>query len=139
MAQALDVYRQFQQYLFSNNFARLPDVVDMAGYTEQCVGLTDWTTGFEIALTNFQRNVGSAFSNMHSTEETIIEGEDSVVIRSRIEATHIGTFLGIAPTGNPISWETVDILRVRDGRIVWRYLLLDLYGIQQQIKAPHPS
>jgi hypothetical protein len=28
----------------------------------------------------------------------------------------------------------VDMLRVADGRIVWRFLLMDLYGIQQQLQ-----
>jgi hypothetical protein len=28
------------------------------------------------------------------------------------------------------------MLRVADHRIVWRYLLFDLYGIQQQLQQP---
>jgi predicted ester cyclase len=136
MGTPLDTYRLFQQYLFTNEYTRLPEVVDVAGYTEKCVGLTEWTTGLEIALANFQRNVTSALSDMRSTEETIVEGVDTLVIRSLIEATHSGTFLGIAPTGRQVSFEAVDMLRVADHRIVWRYLLFDLYGIQSQLQAP---
>jgi predicted ester cyclase len=134
MATPLEVYRRFRQYLVTNDFARLPEVVDVTGYTEKCQGLTDWTTGLQIALANFQRNVLSAFSDMRSTEETVVEGSDTVVIRSLMEATHTGTFLGIAPTGRRVAYEMVDMLRVADGRIVWRYLLMDLYGIQQQLR-----
>jgi predicted ester cyclase len=136
MGTPLDIYRLFQQYLFTNEYARLPEVVDVSGYTEQCVGLTGWTTGLETALANFQQNVTSALSDMRSTEETVVEGADTVVIRSLIEATHSGTFLGIAPTGRRVSFEAVDMLRVADHRIVWRYLLFDLYGIQQQLQQP---
>jgi predicted ester cyclase len=132
----LDTYRLFQQYLFTNNYARLPEVVDVTGYTEQCVGLTEWTTGLETALTNFQKNVTSALSDMHSTEETVVEGADTVVIRSLIEATHSGTFLGIAPTGRRVAFEAVDMLQVANHHIVWRYLLFDLYGIQRQLQQP---
>ena len=136
MPTPLEIYRKFQQYLFTNDYTRLPEVVDVAGYTEQCVGLTPWTTGLETALANFQKNVTSALTDMHSIEETVVEGTDTVVMRSLIEATHTGTFLGIPPTGRHISFEAVDMLRVSQNRIVWRYLLFDLYGIQQQIQAP---
>jgi predicted ester cyclase len=136
MGTPLDIYRLFQQYLFTNEYARLPEVVDVSRYTELCVGLTDWTTGLETALANFQQNVSSALSDMRSIEETVVEGADTVVIRSLIEATHSGTFLGIAPTGRRVAFEAVDMLRVADHRIVWRYLLFDLYGIQQQLQQP---
>jgi predicted ester cyclase len=134
MATPLDVYRRFQQYLVAGDFARLPEVVDVASYTEKCAGLTEWTTGLEIALANFQRNVLSALSDMQTTEETVVEGADTVVIRSLIEATHTGTFLNIAPTGRRVAYQAVDMLRVADGRIVWRFLLMDLYGMQQQLQ-----
>ncbi len=71
---------------------------------------------------------------MRSTEETVVEGVDTLVIRPLIEATHSGTFLGIAPTGHRVSFEAVDILRVAGGRIVWRFLLFDLYSIQRQLQ-----
>ena len=55
MGTPLDIYRLFQQYLFTNEYARLPEVVDDTGYTERCVGLTEWTTGLETALAIFRR------------------------------------------------------------------------------------
>jgi predicted ester cyclase len=135
MPTPLEVYRHFQQVLLTGDFARLPEVADVAGYTEKCEGLTDWTTGIQIALSNFQRNVLAAFSDLRGIEQTVVEGADTVVIRTLYEATHTGTFLGIAPTGRPVAYEAVDILRVADGRIVWRYLLMDLHGIEQQLRA----
>jgi predicted ester cyclase len=139
MSTPLEVYRRFQQYLLIADFARLPEVVDVEGYTEKCEGLTDWTTGLQIALANFQRNVLSVLSDLHGTEQTVVEGADAVVIRSLYEATHTGAFLGIAPTGKRIAFETVDLLRVADDRIVWRYLLMDLYGIERQLQPASPQ
>jgi predicted ester cyclase len=134
MPTPLEVYRNFQQVLLTDDFTRLPEVADVAGYIEKCEGLTDWTTGLQIALANYQRNIVAALSDLHGTEQTIVEGADTVVIRTLYEATQTGTFLGIAPTGRHIAYEAVDILRVADGRIVWRYLLMDLYGIEQQLR-----
>jgi predicted ester cyclase len=134
MATPLEVYRNFQQVLLTGDFARLPEVADVEGYTEKCEGLTNWTTGIQTALANYQRNVLSALSGLRGTEQTVVAGADTVVIRTLYEATHTGPFLGIAPTGRQIAYEAVDLLRVANDRIVWRYLLMDLYGIEQQLR-----
>ena len=112
----LQIYRRFQSYLLSGEFARLGEVADMDGYTENCVGLTGWTTGLMTALQNYQANVASAFSDMAITEEDVIEASDALVIRSIITATHTGEFLGIAATGRKVSYDAVDMFRVKDGR-----------------------
>ncbi len=105
----------------------------MDGYTENCVGLTGWTTGLMTALGNYQVNVASAFSDMAMTEEDVIEAGDAVVIRSVITAAHTGEFMGIAPTGRKVAYDAVDIYRVADGRIVWRFLMCDWKGVRDQL------
>ena len=80
----LEIYRRFQSYLLGGEFARLGEVADMDGYTENCVGLTGWTTGLMTALRNYQDKVAAAFSGMSGTEEDIIEAGDTLVIRSVI-------------------------------------------------------
>lgn len=131
----LEVYRRFQSYLRGGEFARLGEVADMDGYTENCVGLTGWTTGLAVALRNFQTNVASALSDMASTEEDVVESGDTLVIRSVISAVHAGEFLGIAATGRKIRYDAVDMYRVADGRIVWRFLLCDWKGVLDQLTA----
>ncbi len=46
-ARPLAVYREYQRWLGAGDFAHLGEAVDLAGYTENCLGLTGWTTGFE--------------------------------------------------------------------------------------------
>src|SRR5262249_30593474 len=55
----LDVYRQFQSFLINGEYSRLAEVADMDGYTEHCVGLTDWTTGLQMAMRNLQHKFAS--------------------------------------------------------------------------------
>jgi predicted ester cyclase/quinol monooxygenase YgiN len=129
----MDIYRRFQAYLLSGQFNRLPEVVDVEGYTENCVGLTGWTTGLHVALENFQRNVLAVMSDLAAEELEVVESSDSLVIRSRVRATHTGTFLGMAPTGRRIGWDSVDMYRMQAGRIVWRYLLSDWHAVVQQL------
>jgi predicted ester cyclase len=134
-AHPLEIYRRFQSYLLGGEFGRLGEVVDMDGYTENCVGLTGWTTGLMTALGNYQANVVSAFSDMAMTEEDVIESGDMLVIRSVISAVHTGEFLGVAPTGRKVTYDAVDMFRVADGRIVWRFLICDWKGVRDQLTA----
>jgi len=131
----LETYRQFQSLLFTGQFARLGEVADMDGYTENCVGLTGWTTGLMTALHNFQVNVMSALSGMSAAEEDIIQTSDTLVIRSVITATHSGEFLGIHATGRKVSYDAVDMFRFSAGRIVWRFLICDWKSVIDQLTA----
>ena len=131
----LEVYRRFQSYLLHGEFARLGEVADMDGYTENCVGLTGWTTGLQIALRNFQENIASRLTDMAVTEHDVLEAGDMLVIRGTFEVTHSGEFLGVAPAGRRVSYDWIDMYRVADGRIVWRYLLCDWKGLRDQLTA----
>src|SRR3954453_16675967 len=49
--------------------------------------------------------------------------------------THRGTFLGVAPTGRAVHFETVDSMRVRDGQITDHWGVGNLYSLLQQLGA----
>ena len=134
----LEVYRRFQSCLLAGEFGRLGEVADMEGYTENCVGLTGWTTGLAMALRNFQENIASRLTDMIPTEDDVIQTDDMLVIRGSFEATHSGEFLGVPPTGRRVAYDFVDMYRVTGGRIVWRYLLCDWKGLQDQLTAAIP-
>ena len=131
----LEVYRRFQSCLLAGEFGRLGEVADMEGYTENCVGLTGWTTGLAMALRNFQENIASRLTDMIPTEDDVIQTDDMLVIRGSFEATHSGEFLGVPPTGRRVAYDFVDMYRVTGGRIVWRYLLCDWKGLRDQLTA----
>ena len=131
----LKVYRRFQSFLLAGEFGRLGEVADMEGYTENCVGLTGWTTGLATALRNFQENIASRLTDMVPAEDDVIQTDDMLVIRGSFEATHSGEFLGVPPTGRRVAYDFVDMYRVTGGRIVWRYLLCDWKGLRDQLTA----
>jgi len=135
----LEIYSAFQKRLQSQDYAHLGEVVDLQGYTENCLGLTGWTTGFEIALQNFAKNILGPFSDLEFTTKDIIEGSDAIVIRNRVEATHSGMFLDIPATGRRIAWDFVAMVHVNDGRVVGQWIQFDLWGIHQQLTAPDPE
>jgi predicted ester cyclase len=119
--------------MHTRDFEHMGDVVDLERYTEICLGLTGWTTGYDIALKNYVKNMVEPWSDMRTSEEEVIEGERAVAIRQRTEATHTGTFLGIAPTGRRISWDATNIVYVEGGRVVGQWAQPDLWGIYRQL------
>lgn len=60
---------------------------------------------------------------------------DLVTTFKTYHGTHRGDFLGIAPTGRTVRFDTVDAMRVRDGRIVEHWGVADLYGVVGQLGA----
>ena len=111
----LEVYRRFQAYLLNGEFARVGEVADVDGYTENCVGLTGWTTGLQIALRNFQENIASRLTDMAVTEHDIIEAGDMLVLRGTFDVTHSGEFLGVPATRRRVSFDWIDMYRVAGG------------------------
>ena len=66
---------------------------------------------------------------------------DRVTTFKTYYGTHEGTFLGIAPTHRAIHFETVDVMRVQNGKITDHWGVGNLLSLMQQIGGwtPPPS
>jgi len=53
--------------------------------------------------------------------------------------THQGDFLGVAPTGRKIHFETVDAMRVQNGKITEHWGVANLFSLLQQLGAWPPA
>ena len=71
--------------------------------------------------------------------EDLIVGGDRVAVRNTVSGTHLGAFMGHAPTGRRIEMRTMDIHQVRDNRIVATWHLEDFAGLMAQLTAPAES
>jgi predicted ester cyclase len=131
----IDVYRAWQRSLASGDQSDAARFVDVDRYTEICLGLTDWTTGFDIASAEFYANMLAPWSDLSFDEQDLTESADGVTVRLRVEGTHVGPFLGIPATGRRIAWDHVAIVKVRDGRVVGQWAQPDLWGIHRQLTA----
>ena len=114
-------------------------VVDVDGYTEICLGLTGWTTGYPTAAANFYRNMVAPWSDMTFSVDDITESSDGVTVRNHVAGTHTGEFLGIAPTGRRIEWDSVAIVKISDGRVTGQWAQPDLWGIYTQLTQTHSA
>ena len=139
MGKALQAYRRYRELADRGEFSRVGEVLD-ENWIENCLGLTGWTLGLDIALANLQAGFGQAFSGLQVTEHEVIEDGDALVIRGENSGTHTGWFLGIGPTGRRVSWEYLDMYRVgADGRLNWHLLATDWNLVRLQLLARAPD
>ncbi|HWV43620.1 ester cyclase [Pseudorhodoplanes sp.] len=105
-----------------------PDYVDHVGKGPEA-GEVRGAAGIKQAVTMFR----TAFPDLtYTVEDEIAEG-DLVMARFSARGTHLGTFLGVAPTGRSITYTGIDVNRIRDGRIVQSWVQYDALGLLQQL------
>jgi steroid delta-isomerase-like uncharacterized protein len=76
-----------------------------------------------------------AFPDLRVTiHEQIADGE-KVVTRKTFSGTHGGPFMGVPATGNPVSFDAIDILTFRDGLMREHRVVVDQLTLMQQIGA----
>jgi predicted ester cyclase len=64
---------------------------------------------------------------------------DVVTTYKTYRGTHQGVMFGIAPTGRKIHFETVDAMRVEDGKITEHWGVANLFSLLQQLGAWPPA
>ena len=115
-------------------FAELlhPDVLDHSrppGLAPGADGVRQQFDGFRAAFDGFRAEI----------LDQIAEG-DKVVTRKVFRGTHRGSFQGVEPTGTAVELQVIDIVRVRDGRIVEHWNCVDRLGLLAQLGAlPVPA
>ncbi|MCE2395343.1 ester cyclase [Candidatus Poribacteria bacterium] len=74
-----------------------------------------------------------AFPDLRFTVEQMIVNGDQVVTRTTMQGTHKNSFMGVDPTGKPVTVSGFDIFRVADGVVAERWGTLDGLTLMQQI------
>ena len=110
-------------------FAELlhPDVLDHSrppGIAPGAEGVRQQFDAFRAAFPDFRATI----------HDQIAEG-DKVVTRKVFRGTHQGELMGIAPTGRAVEIEVIDIVRIKDGRIVEHWNVVDRLGLLEQLGA----
>lgn len=82
-----------------------------------------------------------AFPDFHAVIHWQLADGDRVTTYKTYYGTHDGSFLGIAPTHCEIHFESVDVMRVHNGKITDHWGVGNLLSLLQQIGgwAPPPS
>ena len=90
-------------------------------------------------LKDFIRAWRRAFPDMHEVIELMVSDGDMVVGRFHLSGTHKGEFFGFAPTGRRMEITGIDMLRLRDGKIVEFWYNEDTLGLFRQLGVTPPD
>lgn len=90
------------------------------------------------ALKRLMRGVYDAFPDVVWTPLEEIYAPDRAIVRYYFEGTHLGPFLGIAPSHRHVRVDACEVLHLRDGWVheIWNYA--DLMGLAAQVNAVNP-
>ena len=79
--------------------------------------------------------IRTAFPDLVETIEDLVAEGDRVVERFTIRGTHLGEFMGHAPTGKPVSWTGIVIYRLENDRIAECWAKPNFLGLVLQTGA----
>jgi steroid delta-isomerase-like uncharacterized protein len=85
------------------------------------------------------RILRAAFPDFRAEIHWQIADGDHVTTYKTYHGTHKGEFLGVARTNRQIQFETVDVMRVREGKIAEHWGVANLFSLMQQLGAWPPK
>ena len=85
------------------------------------------------------RTLRAAFPDFHAVIHWQLADGDRVTTYKTYHGTHRGAFLGVAPTGRTIHFETVDVMQVRNGKITAHWGVANLFSLMEQLGAWPPA
>jgi steroid delta-isomerase-like uncharacterized protein len=126
--------RFFEEVWNQGHIERIYELVHSDAITYDLEGPGVVTNSFE-AFSTFHSQMRGAIPDLKITILDTIAEEDKVVLRTHSNGTHLGPDLGMPPTGNPIDFAAVVILRFRDGKIAEAWNFLDQLSFYQQLRV----
>lgn len=97
-------------------------------------GMTNNRMGFKQLIASYR----AAFPDLHCTVVTEIGENDKIAAHWTMQGTHRGTFLGNPPTDRKIEAQGFIFARTAGGRIVENWILIDQFGMLQQLGIVPP-
>lgn len=104
-----------------------PDLIDHNPIPRQAPGVEGFL--------EWMRSARAAFPDLSGTIEEILVSGDRVVGRVTWRGIHRGAFLEVGPTGKPVSFVAIHIVRFARYRAVEWWGVADLFGALQQVGA----
>jgi steroid delta-isomerase-like uncharacterized protein len=131
--------RQFiEEVLNQGNMSRINDLLapDFVEHEELPPGVPRDREGVTLLMTMLR----SAFPDFKATIDDMIAEGDKVVVRMTWTGTQQGEFMGLPPSGKPMSIGVIDIFRMDRGKLVEHWGLSDTMSMMEQLGAmPAPE
>ena len=127
---------RFQEALSSGDWELISKTIDEVVEPDALIRtpLPIEATGVELLKKVFAR-LHRAFPDLHITIEDLIAEGDKVVARDTVTGTHQGEYMGLPPTGKPITYNEIFICRFAGGRIAETWGVVDVLSQMRQLGA----
>ena len=99
--------------------------------------------GTDPGLEGFKQSIKilrTAFPDLHFTIDDMIAEGDLLAARYTMRGTYQGEFMGIPPTGKQVTFSSMEMNRIIDGKVAEHWFVADMLGLLQQLGAvPTPG
>ena len=134
-------FRRFHEAVNSGDAGLIARTIDELVEPDVRIGtpLPTDATGAQ-ALKQVWATLLRAYPDLQVTVEDLIAEGDKVVCRNVVTGTHKGEYLGLPPTGRPVTYNEIFIFRFAGGRIAETWGVVDVLAQLRQLGAvPEPS
>lgn len=76
-----------------------------------------------------------AFPDLRVTADPVVVSGDMLAANFTYTGTHLAIYFGVPPSGRRVSFNSCDILMVRDGRIAAHWGAADIAGLLNQMRG----
>ena len=82
--------------------------------------------------------IRASFPDLRTTVEHQVAEGDTVATRATLRGTHLGPFMGVAPTSKQLTWSLLLMDQVVDGKIVLHHANADWIGVLVKLGVVPP-
>lgn len=112
---AKEVVRRFNEHVIASGNRATFDALMAPNFVNHSAP-SGAPAGPEGMWNTFENVLRPALADLMVTIHDQVEEGAKVTTRKTISGTHVGTLMGVAATGKPVSIDVIDIVRVEDGR-----------------------
>jgi predicted ester cyclase len=129
------VRRMFDEVINGGSIELIDELFDADFRTETPQGELD-RDGFR----EYVRSWRAGFPDIHCEVGDVIEDGDRIAWSIRAKGTHWGDFMGIAPTGRTVDFDSLNVATFRDGRGYRHKVVMDTAKLLTQLGlVPEPA
>ena len=134
MADGGMIGRFYEEVLTGGNLS-LIDALTTEDVVDHEEGLPGQPSGRE-GVRFFVNAIRQGFPDLRlkSIDPTMTDG-DLEAARTILSGTHSGEFMGIPASGSAVEFESIDIIRLNDGKVAEHWGVTDVLTLMQQIGA----
>jgi steroid delta-isomerase-like uncharacterized protein len=139
MAEGAELIRRFYDETIGNGNLDLIDELTADEFVDHEEGFPGQPEGKE-GIKFFVTAMRDAFPDIKATVGEMLEDGDLASARVTLRGTHKGEFMGVPASDKSVEVETIDIIRVADGKCAEHWGVTDNMSLMQQIGAvPTPA